>query len=52
MRTRATIAKILAKHTKQPIEEIYKNTAEDTYFYAEEAIAFGLADGILEKFER
>lgn len=52
MRIRETTAKILAKHTEQPIEKIYKNTAEDTYFYAEEAISFGLADGILEKLER
>lgn len=52
MRTREITATILAKHTKQSIETIYANTTEDTYFYAEEAIQFGLADEILVHFER
>ncbi len=52
MRTREITANILAKHTKQSIETIYANTTEDTYFYAEDAIQFGLADEILSHFER
>lgn len=52
MRTREITANILAKHTEQSLETIYENTTEDTYFYAEEAIEFGLADGIFSHFER
>lgn len=52
MRTREITATILAKHTKQSVDTIYENTTEDTYFYAEEAIQFGLADEILSHFER
>lgn len=48
MRTREITGKILAEHTKKPIEEIYKKTATDSYFYAEEAVAYGLADRIIK----
>lgn len=47
MRTRDIIAMILAKHTKKPIEEILEVTAKDSYFYADEAVKFGLADTII-----
>lgn len=47
MRTRALIAEILAKHTGHTIEEIYEKTANDTYFYGEDAVKYGLADSII-----
>lgn len=47
MRTRALIAEILAKHTGHTVEEIYGKTANDTFFYGEEAVEFGLADSII-----
>lgn len=47
MRTRALIAEILAKHTGHTIEEIYEKTANDTYFYGEDAVEYGLADRII-----
>lgn len=47
MRTREITGQILAKHTKKPLEEIYKKTSTDSYFYAEEAVAYGLADTII-----
>ena len=47
MLTRRITGEILAKHTGRTVEEIYEKTAQDTYFYAEEAIEFGLADGIV-----
>ena len=47
MRTREITGKILAKHTKKTIDEIYAKTATDSYFYAEEAVAYGLADNII-----
>lgn len=46
--TREVIAKILAKHTGRDISEIYEKTLTDSYFYAQEAIDFGLADSIIE----
>lgn len=49
LRTRETVAKILAVHTGKTIEEIYNKTAKDTYFYGEEAVEFGLADRVIDK---
>lgn len=47
MKTREITAEILAEHTNKTLEEIYEKTAKDSYFYAEEAIEFGLADNII-----
>jgi len=47
MKTRELTAKIIAKHTGKTLKEVYKITAKDTYFDAEEAVAFGLADRII-----
>ena len=49
MKTRKTTAEILAKHTGHSLKEIYRKTTADTYFNAEEAVAFGLADNIIDK---
>ena len=38
---------ILARHTGKTLEEIYEKTAKDTWFNAEEAIRFGLADNVI-----
>ena len=46
MRTRQTMAELLAKHSGHTLEEIYEKTAKDTYFDAEEAVAWGLADRV------
>ena len=48
MKTRDVIGEILSRHTKRTLDEIYEKTAKDTWFTAEEAIAFGLADAIVE----
>ena len=45
-KVRETLAEIIAEKTGKDIDEIYKITAEDNYFTAEEAIEFGLATGI------
>ena len=50
MATRTLMAQILAKHTGRTLEEVYGKTMQDTYFNATEAIAFGLADAVLEHF--
>lgn len=50
MNTRKTICGILAEKTGKNLKEIYKYTAKDTWFSAEEAVKFGLADRITTKF--
>lgn len=45
---RETLAEIIADKTGKDLNEIYKITAEDSYFTAEEAINFGLATGIFK----
>lgn len=52
MAKRKVLCGILAQHTGKTLKQIYKVTAKDTYFSAEEAVAFGLADSIVEKMER
>ena len=52
MEKRKVLSGILAEHTGKSVKQIYKVTAKDTYFGAEEAVAFGLADSIVEKMER
>ena len=52
MAKRKVLSGILAQHTGKNIKQIYKITAKDTYFGAEEAVAFGLADAVIEKMER
>ncbi len=47
MNTRMITAGILAEHTGHTVDEILEKTASDSYFYAEEAIAFGLADRVV-----
>lgn len=49
MHTREITGKILAEHTGRTLEEIYEKTATDSYFYAEEAVGFGLADRIIDE---
>ncbi len=52
MRMRKTLCGILAEHTGKSMRQICKATAKDTWFGAEEAVRFGLADRIIDKIER
>lgn len=52
MDKRKVLCGILAEHTGKNIKQIYKVTAKDTYFGAEEAVQYGLADAVIEKLER
>ena len=52
MDKRKVLSGILAQHTGKNIKQIYKVTAKDTYFGAEEAVQYGLADAVIEKLER
>lgn len=46
---RAELNGILAKSSGQPLERINQDTDRDFYLNAEEAIAYGLADKVVEK---
>ena len=39
---------ILAKNSGQPIEKIQEDTERDHYFTAQEAVDYGLLDGVME----
>ena len=41
--------KILSDRTGQPIEVINRDTERDHYMTAQEALEYGLIDGIMEK---
>lgn len=45
-KVRDTLGKIISERTGKPLKEVYKITANDRYFDAEEAIKFGLATAI------
>ena len=49
LRTREITAEIIADHTCKPLEEIYEATSKDSWFEAPEAVAYGLADRVIER---
>ena len=49
VKTREKLNKLLSKRTGQPIETIERDTERDNYMTAEEALKYGLIDGIMEK---
>jgi ATP-dependent Clp protease protease subunit len=49
LKDRQRLNEILAKHTKQPIESIERETERDRYFTPWEAKEFGLVDEVLTK---
>lgn len=51
LQMRKVICGILAQHTGKNLRQIYRYTGKDTYFTAEEAVAFGLADTVVERLE-
>ena len=48
-RTKDRLNKILAENTGKSVEEIFNDTERDNWLTAEEAVAYGLADKIIEK---
>ena len=48
LETRRKLNGILAKHTGHTVEEIDEATSYDHYFTAEEAVEYGLCDGIVD----
>ena len=49
VKTREKINKLLSERTGQPIDVIERDTERDNYMTAEEALKYGLIDGIMEK---
>lgn len=47
--TRKKLNEILAKHTKQTLKKIEKDTDRDFFMSAEEALKYGIVDKIIEK---
>ena len=48
LRTREITAEIIAGHTGRPIDEIYEATSRDSWFEAPDAVAYGLADRVID----
>ena len=49
IKTRERLNKILSETTGQPIEKVMEDTERDHYMTAEEALEYGLIDGIMDK---
>ena len=47
METRQIIARVIAEHSGKTMEEVLAKTASASFFRAEEAVSFGLADRII-----
>jgi ATP-dependent Clp protease protease subunit len=47
LKARKMINELLAKNSGQPIEKINKDTERDNYLTAQEAVDYGLLDGIM-----
>ena len=49
VRTRQKMNELMAKHSGQPLEIIERDTERDNYMTAEEALAYGLIDKVIDK---
>ena len=49
LKTRTKLNEILAANTGKSVEEIARDTERDNYMTAQEALAYGLIDGVVEK---
>lgn len=48
-KTKEALNRIIAGHTKRPIEQIRVDTDRDFYMSAEEAVKYGIVDKVIEK---
>ena len=49
LESRRELCTILAQCTGKSLQQIYRKTCKDTYFDAESAVTFGLADRVIQK---
>jgi ATP-dependent Clp protease protease subunit len=52
LKMRSRLEEILAKHTKQSLEKIKKDTDRDYFMSAEEAKAYGLVDEVITSIDK
>lgn len=52
LRLRSRIEEILARHTKQSLDKIKKDTDRDFFMSAEEAKAYGIVDSVIENISK
>jgi ATP-dependent Clp protease protease subunit len=50
-RTGATMLRLIAEHTGQPLERVQNDSLRDRWFSAEEALDYGMIDHIVERVE-
>jgi ATP-dependent Clp protease, protease subunit len=48
LRLRQVLNELIARHTGQPLERVERDTDRDFYLSPEEAIGYGLIDGVIE----
>ena len=48
-RCKEALARVISERTGKTLEEVFEVTVEDTYYSAEEAIAFGLATAVIDR---
>lgn len=48
LKAKRTLNELLSKHTKRTTDEVERDTERDRYMSAEEAVAYGIVDEILE----
>ncbi|MBO4277704.1 MAG: ATP-dependent Clp protease proteolytic subunit, partial [Clostridia bacterium] len=48
-RTKDRINAILSQNIGKPVDDIRRDTERDNWMYAEDALAYGVIDGIIEK---
>ncbi len=48
-RTKDRLNKILAENTGKSVEEIFADTERDNWLTADEAVAYGIADKVIDK---
>jgi len=49
LRTKDRLNNIIAKHSKQKLSKVEKDTDRDNFLTAEQALSYGLIDKIIEK---
>jgi ATP-dependent Clp protease protease subunit len=50
-RTGATMTSLIARHTGQPVDRIEQDSLRDRWFSAEEALAYGFIDHVVEELD-
>jgi ATP-dependent Clp protease protease subunit len=49
--TRDTVLRLIAEDTGQPADRVFEDSLHDRWYTAQEALAYGFIDGIVQNFE-